>query len=58
MRINTSKYWGGCYKEAFCCFCHYVLVDDGEEKRTGYGIVVKVEADSIRNLDEVELKTQ
>jgi hypothetical protein len=35
-----------------------VVLDDGEEKRTGYDIVVKVEADSMRDLDEVELKIE
>jgi hypothetical protein len=34
----------------------YVVLDVGGEKRTGYDIFVKVEADSMRDLDEVELK--
>jgi uncharacterized protein with GYD domain len=33
-----------------------VVLDDGEQNRNGYDIVVKVEADSMRDLDEVELK--
>ena len=32
----------------------YMVVDDVEENRTGYDIIVKVEADSTRDLDEVE----
>jgi uncharacterized protein with GYD domain len=33
-----------------------VVLDEGEQNRNGYDIVVKVEADSMRDLDEVELK--
>ena len=33
-----------------------MVLDDGEQNRNGYDIVVKVEADSMRDLDEVELK--
>jgi hypothetical protein len=33
-----------------------VVVDDGEENKTAYDIVVEAEADSIRDLDEGELK--
>ena len=32
----------------------YMVVDDVEENRTGYDIIVKVEADSTKDLDEVE----
>ena len=33
-----------------------MVLDDGEQNRNGYDIVVKVEADSMRDFDEVELK--
>jgi hypothetical protein len=47
---------GRCLRKHAAVSAVDVVLDDGEQNRNGYDIVVKVEADSMRDLDEVELK--
>ena len=42
------------YQKTPCCFWVYTVVDGGDDESVNYDIVVKVEADTRRDLDDAE----